>query len=33
MLMVVYEIFRRIKAYDDSTPANDPYGEHGFGSL
>ena len=29
----VYDIFRRIKAYDDFTPANDPYGEHDFGSF
>ena len=29
----VYQIFDRIKAYDDFTPANDPYGEHDFGSF
>ena len=29
----VYEIFDRIKAYDEFTPANDPYGEHDFGSF
>ena len=29
----VHEIFRHIKAYDDFTLANDPYGEHDFGSL
>ena len=29
----VYEIFDRIKAYDDFIPANDPYGEHDFGSF
>jgi hypothetical protein len=29
----VYAIFDRIKAYDDFTPDNDPYGEHDFGSL
>jgi len=25
--------FARVKAYDDFTPASDPYGEHDFGSL
>ena len=29
----MYTIFDLIKAYDDFTPANDPYGEHDFGSL
>ena len=29
----VYEIFDLIKTYDDFTPANDPYGEHDFGSF
>ena len=29
----VYEIFDRIKAFDDFTPANDPNGEHDFGSF
>ena len=29
----VYAIFDLIKAYDDFTPANDPYSEHDFGSL
>lgn len=29
----VYAIFDLIKAYDDFTPANDPYGEHDFGSF
>lgn len=29
----VYAVFDRIKAYDDFTPDNDPYGEHDFGSL
>jgi len=31
--LAVYEIFDRIKAFDDFTPANDPYGEHDFGSF
>ena len=29
----VYEIFDLIEAYNDFTPANDPYGEHDFGSF
>ena len=29
----VYAVFNLIKAYDDFTPDNDPYGEHDFGSL
>ena len=29
----VYEIFARIKTYDDFTPNNDPYNEHDFGSF
>lgn len=29
----VYAIFDLVKAYDDFTPDNDPYGEHDFGSL
>ena len=29
----VYAIFDRIKAYEDFTPDNDPYGEHDFGSF
>ena len=29
----VYKIFDRIKAYDNFTPATDPYGEHDFGSF
>jgi len=29
----VYAIFDLVKAYDDFTPNNDPYGEHDFGSL
>jgi hypothetical protein len=29
----VYEIFDRIKAYYEFTPASDPYGEHDFGSF
>jgi hypothetical protein len=29
----VYAIFDLIKAYEDFTPANDPYGEHDFGSF
>lgn len=29
----VCEIFDHIKAYDNFTPDNDPYGEHDFGSF
>ena len=29
----VYAVFDLIKAYDNFTPDNDPYGEHDFGSL
>jgi hypothetical protein len=29
----VYAVFDLIKAYDDFTPDNDPYGEHDFGSF
>ena len=29
----VYAVFDLIKAYDEFTPDNDPYGEHDFGSL
>jgi hypothetical protein len=29
----VYAIFDLVKAYDDFTPDNDPYGEHDFGSF
>lgn len=29
----VYAVFDLIKAYNDFTPDNDPYGEHDFGSL
>lgn len=29
----VYEIFDLITAFDDFTPANDPNGEHDFGSF
>ena len=29
----VYEIFDRIKSFDEFTPAKDPYGEHDFGSF
>jgi hypothetical protein len=29
----VYEIFARVKAYDDFTQVNDPYNEHDFGSF
>jgi len=29
----VYAVFDLVKAYDDFTPDNDPYGEHDFGSL
>jgi hypothetical protein len=29
----VYAVFDLVKAYDDFTPDNDPYGEHDFGSF
>jgi hypothetical protein len=29
----VYAVFDLVKAYDNFTPDNDPYGDHDFGSL